>query len=43
MTALVPVARPLFVKGHDHVMEGGAEGLAAHLGCQIRGFSAESD
>ena len=43
MTALVPVARPLFVRGHDHVMEGGAEGLAGHLGCEIRGFSAESD
>lgn len=42
MIALVPVARPLFVKGHDHVMEGGAEGLADHLGCEVRGFESRS-
>ncbi len=42
MIALVPIARPLFVKGHDHVMEGGAEGLAAHLGCEIRDFHSRS-
>lgn len=42
MVVLVPVARPLFVRGHDHVMEGGAEGLAGHLGCEIRGFTSES-
>lgn len=42
MLALVPIARPLFVKGHDHVMEGGAHGLAAHLGCEIRDFRSRS-
>lgn len=38
MRVLNPVARPLFVRSHDHVMAKGAEGLADHLGCEIRGF-----
>ncbi len=40
MEVLAPVARPLFVSGHDHIMERGAKGLADHLGCDLRGFSA---
>lgn len=40
MEFLAPVARPLFISSHDHVMKRGAEGLAEHLGCGIRGFSA---
>lgn len=40
---LAPVARPLFVSGHDQVMKKGAEGLARHLSSQIRSFSTESD
>ncbi len=40
MVALAPVARPLFVSGHDHVMKEGAEGLANHLSCDLRDFSA---
>lgn len=40
MEFLAPVARPLFVSSHDHVMKRGAEGLARHLGSELRGFSA---
>lgn len=37
---LAPVARPVFVGGHDHIMERGARGLADHLSCDMQGFSA---
>jgi uncharacterized protein YndB with AHSA1/START domain len=40
MEFLAPVARPLFVSSHDHVMKDGAQGLASHLECDLRGFSA---
>lgn len=40
MEFLAPVARPLFVSSHDHVMKRGAEGLAGHLGCELRDFTA---
>lgn len=40
MVALAPVARPIFVAGHDKVMKEGAEGLARHLAVDLRGFSA---
>lgn len=43
MEFLAPLARPLFVSSHDHVMEEGAEGLAAHLSCDLRAFSASVD
>ncbi|MBN8868958.1 MAG: SRPBCC family protein [Solirubrobacterales bacterium] len=43
MVALAPVARPLFVSGHDHVMKEGAQGLANHLSCDLRDFSASAD
>jgi uncharacterized protein YndB with AHSA1/START domain len=43
MLALAPVARPLFVAGHDHVMQEGAQGLAAHLSCNMRDFSAAAN
>jgi uncharacterized protein YndB with AHSA1/START domain len=39
MQLLNPVARPAFVHAHDYVMEQGAEGLAQHLNCEIRGFA----
>ena len=39
MRMLNPVARPVFVRSHDHVMNKGAVGLAAYLGCEIRDFS----
>jgi len=39
MQLLNPVARPVFVYSHDHVMERGANGLAEYLGCDIRGFA----
>jgi len=42
MRFLNPVARPVFVYSHDHVMKKGAEGMAEYLGCEIRDFSAES-
>lgn len=42
MEFLAPVARPLFVSSHDHVMKEGAEGLAAHLACEISGFNAKA-
>lgn len=42
MEFLAPVARPLFVSSHDHVMKEGAEGLAAHLASEIRNFSAQT-
>ncbi len=42
MEVLAPVARPIFVSSHDHVMERGAKGLAEHLGCDLRGFSAQA-
>jgi uncharacterized protein YndB with AHSA1/START domain len=38
MEFLAPVARPVFVHGHDYVMEQGAIGLAEYLGVEIRGF-----
>lgn len=40
MEFLAPLARPIFVSSHDHVMKEGAEGLAAHLGSDLRGFTA---
>ena len=40
MEFLAPVARPLFVSSHDHVMKEGAEGIATHLSCNMRDFSA---
>ena len=40
MRRLDRVARPIFVLSHDHVMKKGAEGLAGHLGCQMRDFTA---
>lgn len=43
MEFLAPVARPLFVSSHDHVMKRGAEGLAGHLGGEIRGFVARAE
>ena len=42
MEVRAPVARPIFVSSHDHVMERGAKGLAEHLGCDLRGFSAQA-
>ena len=42
MRRLAPLARPVFVLSHDHVMKGGAEGLAGHLGCRLRDFTAGS-
>ncbi|MDQ2699726.1 MAG: hypothetical protein M3Y23_00170, partial [Actinomycetota bacterium] len=38
MQLLNPVARPVFVFSHDHVMKNGAEGLAEYLRCDIRRF-----
>lgn len=35
MNLLTPVARPLFAWNHDHVMRGGAEGLAYLLGARL--------
>lgn len=40
MVALAPVARPVFVAGHDKVMQEGAGGLAEYLACDLRAFSA---
>jgi hypothetical protein len=40
MVAMAPVARSVFVAGHDHVMQKGARGLADHLSCDFRDFSA---
>lgn len=40
MEFLAPLARPLFVSSHDHVMKEGAEGLASHLSCDLREFHA---
>jgi hypothetical protein len=42
MEFLAPVARPVFVHGHDHVMRAGAEGLAGHLGAEMRDFTSTS-
>jgi hypothetical protein len=42
MEFLAPVARPVFVHGHDHVMKAGANGLADHLGVEIRDFHTTS-
>jgi hypothetical protein len=42
MEFLAPVARPIFVYGHDYVMKKGAEGLAAHLGVDMRDFRSTS-
>ena len=42
MEFLAPVARPVFVHGHDHVMRAGAEGLAGHLGVEMRDFHSTS-
>jgi len=42
MEFLAPVARPVFVHGHDHVMKAGANGLAEHLGVEIRDFTTAS-
>lgn len=38
MEFLAPVARPVFVHGHDHVLKAGANGLAEHLGVELRDF-----
>lgn len=43
MEFLAPLARPLFVSSHDHVMREGAEGLAGHLSCDLRGFAARAE
>lgn len=40
MVAVAPVARPVFIAGHDKVMEEGARGLASHLACDFREFTA---
>ena len=40
MEFLAPLARPLFVSSHDHVMKEGAEGLAAQLSADLRDFFA---
>jgi len=42
MEFLAPVARPVFVHGHDYLMEQGANGLASHLGVEMRDFRATS-
>jgi carbon monoxide dehydrogenase subunit G len=42
MEFLAPVARPIFVHGHDHVMKAGANGLAGHLGVELRDFVSSS-
>jgi len=42
MEALAPVARPLFISSHDHVMKKGAQGLADHLSADLREFSASA-
>lgn len=42
MEFLAPVARPVFVHGHDHVMKAGANGLADHLGVELRDFVSTS-
>jgi uncharacterized protein YndB with AHSA1/START domain len=42
MEFLAPVARPVFVYGHDYVMERGAEGLAEYLGVEMRDFHSVS-
>lgn len=42
MEFLAPVARPIFVHGHDHVMKAGANGLAEHLGVELRDFTTTS-
>ncbi len=39
MQLLNPIARPVFVYSHDHVMGRGAKGLAEYLDCEIRGFA----
>ncbi len=43
MQILNPIARPVFVYSHDHVMEAGAEGLAEYLECEMRGFATGED
>jgi hypothetical protein len=43
MQILNPIARPVFVHSHDHVMEEGANGLAEYLECDIRGFATGED
>lgn len=42
MEFLAPIARPVFVHGHDHVMQHGAAGLASYLGVELRGFHSTS-
>lgn len=42
MEFLAPVARPVFVHGHDHLMKAGAEGLASHLGVKLGAFTSTS-
>lgn len=39
MQILNPIARPVFVYSHDHVMKAGAEGLAEYLESELRGFA----
>ncbi|MGK2954890.1 MAG: SRPBCC family protein [Solirubrobacterales bacterium] len=43
MQILNPIARPVFVYSHDHVMEQGAEGLAEYLECEMRNFATGED
>ena len=43
MRMLNPIARPVFVWSHDHVMKGGAEGLAGYLDCEMRDFATGED
>lgn len=38
MNVVAPIARPIFEVNHDAVMRGGAEGIAAHLGCRLLAF-----
>lgn len=38
MNVAAPIARPIFEVSHDAVMRGGAEGIAAHLGCRLLAF-----
>ncbi|MBK5233925.1 MAG: SRPBCC family protein [Thermoleophilia bacterium] len=43
MQILNPIARPVFVYSHDHVMKAGAEGLAEYLECEMSGFATGED
>ena len=43
MQILNPIARPVFVHSHDHVMEEGAKGLGGYLECEMRNFATGED